>query len=83
LSVCRCRGEERASRVSQEHEEQRARLDRLLGHLRDASRPSAEIAEELQVLLRDLIEDMNQEEATVLNENLLRDDPISISMEAG
>ncbi len=76
-------GEERAARVSQEHEEQRSRFDRLLGHLQDRSLPESQLVQELEVLLRDLIEDMNHEETTVLNEDLLRDDPVSIEMEAG
>jgi hypothetical protein len=76
-------GEERANRVSKEHAEQRARLDRLLTHLQDPARPMAELIEELEVLLRDLLEDMTHEEATVLQEDLLRDDPITINVEAG
>jgi len=76
-------GEERAKRVSREHDEQRARLDRLLAHLQDPERPLAELIEELDVLIRDLLEDMTHEEETVLHEDLLRDDPVTINVEAG
>jgi hemerythrin-like domain-containing protein len=76
-------GEERAKRVSREHDEQRARLDRLLTHLKDSQRPMPELIEELEVLLRDLLEDMTHEEATVLHEDLLRDDPVTVDVETG
>ena len=76
-------GEERARRVDQEHREQRGRMDRLLEHLRDPDRSVHELVEELEVLLRDLLEDMTHEEATVLHEDLLRDDPVAINLEAG
>lgn len=76
-------GEERAKRVSREHEEQRGRLDRLLKHLQDPERPMADLTEELDVLLRDLLEDMTHEEATVLREDLLRDDPVTVDVETG
>jgi hypothetical protein len=76
-------GDERAARVSAEHAEQRQRMEVLLRHLADLDEPAAWIAAELATLVRDLLVDMEHEEQAVLSEDLLRDDPVSIDMEAG
>lgn len=76
-------GEERAARVSAEHAEQRQRMDVILRHLVDLEEPAEWIAAELATLVRDLLMDMEHEDRAVLSEDLLRDDPVAIDLEAG
>ena len=76
-------GEERAARVVKEHREQRQRMEVLLRHLQDPTTHARWIAAELASLVQDLLVDMEHEESAVLSENLLRDDPVGIDVEAG
>jgi hemerythrin-like domain-containing protein len=76
-------GEERAQRVAVEHAEQRERMQALLEHMESPTRSMDQLAEELASLVADLRADMEGEEQAVLSENLLRDDVVSIDLEAG
>jgi iron-sulfur cluster repair protein YtfE (RIC family) len=74
-------GEQRAGKVAREHALQRAQLDRLLDHLRDATRAPAELARELGALVNELEVDMEHEERTALSPSLLRDDVVAVDGE--
>ena len=76
-------GEERANRLAQEHVEQRELFQYILGRLRDTNRPSILLGRELLAFVEVLLEDMQQEEQTVLDADLLRDDVVSIDVETG
>lgn len=76
-------GEERARRVEVEHAEQRERMQALLDHMESPQRSVDQLAEELAALVADLRADMEGEERAVLSEDLLRDDVVSINLEAG
>lgn len=76
-------GEERARRVEVEHAEQRERMQSLLEHMESPERSLDQLAEELAALVADLRADMEGEERAVLSEDLLRDDVVSINLEAG
>jgi iron-sulfur cluster repair protein YtfE (RIC family) len=69
-------GEERVARLLAEHAEQRAELARLLADLRDRARPARELARELRRVAKDLLVDMDHEEATALGADVLHDDPL-------
>jgi iron-sulfur cluster repair protein YtfE (RIC family) len=74
-------GEERAGRLEREHREQRARLDAIVARLQQEA--GAALAADLRGLAREILLDMEHEEKTVLDENLLRDDVITTDVEAG
>jgi hemerythrin-like domain-containing protein len=76
-------GEERAARLEIEHAAQRAQLERLLAELRDASRTGREVAVALHELVSDLVDDMDHEERTLLDERVLHDDPVATDVETG
>lgn len=76
-------GEERAARLDREHRHQRERLDEIMGRLRPEERAGAELAGDLARLVREILLDMEHEEKTVLDENLLRDDVVTTDVEAG
>jgi iron-sulfur cluster repair protein YtfE (RIC family) len=74
-------GAERADRIAREHALQRAQLERLLTHLRDATYAPSELARELDALVSELQVDMEHEERTALSPTLLRDDVIAVDGE--
>lgn len=76
-------GEERAARLSQEHLEQRELFEYILARLRDAERASILLGRELHAFVEALLADMEHEEQTILDENLLRDDVVAIDVETG
>lgn len=83
LRVSDAWGDERAARVEREHREQRAEMERLLGHLRDVRRGARELAQELSDLVNGLVADMEREERAVLDPEVLRDDVIGVRVEGG
>lgn len=76
-------GEERAERLAADHREQRELLGFAVERLRDQTRPPVMIARDLENLVTLLREDMEDEEATLLDERVLRDDVIAIDAETG
>lgn len=64
-------GCERAEQLGADHREQRVLLDYILAGLRDQSRPAAVLAAEWRSLVELLLEDMAQEELTMLERKLL------------
>lgn len=76
-------GEERARRLVEDHREQRALLDFILERLHDSVRPSELVLSDVAGLIDFLREDMEEEERDMLDERVLRDDVVSIEMEAG
>ena len=76
-------GEERASRLTEEHCEQRERLSHFLEKLRDQARPKQHVARDLLELGSWLRRDMEAEEKTALDPDVLRDDIIGIDVETG
>jgi iron-sulfur cluster repair protein YtfE (RIC family) len=76
-------GDERVKRLEDEHREQRALLADHLARLRDPTREGSEVARDI-LLLGDLLRvDMDREEKQSLDPNVLRDDVVSVSAEAG
>ena len=59
-------GRERAEQLGADHREQRELLDYLLDKVRDPSRPAAVLAAEWRSLVELLLDDMAQEELTIL-----------------
>jgi len=76
-------GRERAERLDREHAEQRETLTFALATLEDQSRPAVLIARNLLDLVKLLREDMRDEEDSLLDERVLRDDVIAIDAEGG
>ncbi len=76
-------GKERAAALDHDHKEQRELLAYTLAGLRDYSRPAVMLARSMVDLVRMLREDMDDEERTLLDERVLRDDVIAIDLEAG
>ena len=76
-------GEERVAQLLADHREQREILDLIVKRLRDPERPDALIAEDVSDWVAYLREDMQQEEHDLLDERVLRDDVISVNLEAG
>jgi hemerythrin-like domain-containing protein len=76
-------GEERARRLAVEHREQRERLSRFLEKLHDPKRAKQHVARDLLELGAWLRRDMDEEEATTLDPNVVRDDVIGIDVETG
>lgn len=66
-------GRERAERLDADHREQRELLDYLLEKVRDPSRPAAVLAAEWRGFVELLLDDMAQEELTILERELLED----------
>ncbi len=65
-------GPERIRHLQDEHEEQRADLDRLVDAIRDAAKPQ-DIAAAVHKLVDILKKDIDEEERDYVNEDLLRD----------
>jgi len=63
-----------ADRLRREHREQRELLDFLVRRLEDNARPTSLVVSELHNFAEYLRLDMSHEEATILREDLLRDD---------
>jgi len=61
-------GRARADQLGADHREQRELLDYLLDKVRDRSRPAAVLAAEWRSLVELLLDDMAQEELTILGE---------------
>jgi hypothetical protein len=59
-------GRERAEHLDADHREQRELLNYLLDKVRDPSRPAAVLAAEWRSLVELLLDDMAQEELTIL-----------------
>ena len=74
-------GEERANLLAQEHVEQRELFQYILVRLRDANRASILLGRELLAFVEVLLSDMQQEEQTVLDADLLRDDVVGSDVE--
>ncbi len=72
-------GTDRAARLAAEHRAQRERFGRHLGELVDQSRAPEDVAADLHALAIELLLDMLHEEKTVLDADLLRDDPVENS----
>ena len=66
-------GRERVEQLAADHREQRVLIEYILGGLRDQSRPAAVLSDELHGLVELLLEDMAQEELTILERRLLED----------
>jgi hypothetical protein len=73
-------GEERVARMEAEHAQHRAALEELE---RVAARGGDGLAELVEQLARDLRLDMQEEERSLLHEDLLRDDVINIDQSDG
>jgi hypothetical protein len=76
-------GDERADLVTREHAEQREIFHYILERLRETQRPSVLLAREVETLVDAILVDMGEEERTMLDEDLLRDDVVGINVEAG
>jgi iron-sulfur cluster repair protein YtfE (RIC family) len=76
-------GEERAARLDHDHREQRELLRHVLEKLHDQSRPPVLLARTMLDLVQLLREDMVDEEKTLLDERVLRDDVVAVDVEAG
>lgn len=76
-------GQERAARLDADHREQREVLDLALDGLRDDSRPLRVQARRLRDLVALLRDDMVDEEQTLLDARVLRDDVVGIDVETG
>jgi iron-sulfur cluster repair protein YtfE (RIC family) len=66
-------GRERAEQLDADHREQRELLDYLLDKARDQSRPAALLAADWRSFVELLLDDMAQEERTILESELLED----------
>ena len=76
-------GEERANLLAREHVEQRDQFQYILDRLRDTDRASILLGRELLAFVGVLLADMQREEQTVLDADLLRNDVVGIDMETG
>ena len=76
-------GEERANLLAREHVEQRDLFEYILGRLRDTDQASILLGRELLAFVEVLLADMEHEEQTVLNADLLRDDVVGVDVETG
>jgi hemerythrin-like domain-containing protein len=68
-------GAERAAQLAREHREQRELLEHTLRALQDQTRPTVVLARSLVDLVDLLQQEMAEEEASLLDERVLRDDP--------
>jgi iron-sulfur cluster repair protein YtfE (RIC family) len=76
-------GDERAKLLEDEHREQRQLLADHLERLRDPTREGDQVARDI-LLLGDILRvDMDREESQTLDPNVLRDDVVSVGLEAG
>jgi hemerythrin-like domain-containing protein len=66
-------GRELAEQLDADHREQRELLDYLLGKVRDWSRPATVVAADWRNFVELVLDDMAQEEATILERELLED----------
>jgi hypothetical protein len=69
-------GEERAELLLREHTEQRERFAALLHALQRPCGDPRPLAREVRALVRDLLADMEHEEAELLSPRVLHDDPV-------
>lgn len=69
-------GEERAGRILREHAEQRERFAVLLEALRRPCGNSPDLARGVHDLVGDLLAEMHDEEAAMLDERVVHDDPV-------
>jgi hypothetical protein len=76
-------GEERAAQLDRDHREQRQVLAHCLAAVNDRSRPSVIVARTLIDLVGMLRRDIEEEERLLLDERVLRDDPIGVDVETG
>ncbi len=76
-------GPERADLVLREHAEQRKELEELVVHLRSDEIASEAVGRRILAWIEALRVDMEHEESAVLDPDLLRDDVVSIQLEAG
>ena len=76
-------GSERAARLDHDHTEQRQLIEYALAQLNDHSRPAVLLARSMLDLAKLLRLDMADEEQTLLDERVLRDDVVAIDLEAG
>ncbi len=76
-------GPERARLVLEEHEEQRAEMDALVHELQQPDVSPEVVGRRILAWVEALRVDMQHEERAVLDPDLLRDDVISIGLEAG
>lgn len=76
-------GRERAAALESDHREQRELLQHTLSGLRDPSRPTVALARTMVDLVKLLRDDMREEEQTLLDPRVLRDDVVGIDVEAG
>jgi hypothetical protein len=67
-------GDERAAQLARDHREQRELLEHALRGLQDQTRPAIVLARNLVDLVELLGEDMADEEASLVDERILRDD---------
>lgn len=74
-------GQIRAEQVARDHDWQKAALGRLDDEAKLGS--TAEIVRMVETLAKQIREDIEHEEETVLSPNLLRDDPIAIDQADG
>jgi hemerythrin-like domain-containing protein len=74
-------GDERARLLLREHTDQRHRFEALLADLGNARHGIQDVARRVRRLVSDLRMDMEHEEKTLLDENLLRDDPVVVDEE--
>jgi len=64
-------GRERAEQLDADHREQRELLDYLLDKVRDRSRPATVVAADWRNFIELVLDDMAQEEATILERGML------------
>lgn len=76
-------GSERVARLRADHSRQRCSLSALLTRLRDERRSPEHLAKELLALARRLDRDLLRERREALTANVVRDDVVSIDLEAG
>jgi hypothetical protein len=76
-------GEERAEHLDRDHAEQRELLTHALERVEDPTRPAELLARNLLDLVALLREDMEDEERSLLDERVLRDDVVGIDVETG
>jgi len=76
-------GPERAALLAEDHREQREVLARLIDSLEDPQEPASVLATNLVQFAHHLMQDMEEEEASFVNSNVLRDDVIGIDVEGG
>jgi iron-sulfur cluster repair protein YtfE (RIC family) len=76
-------GVERAELLAKDHREQRELLGDVVAKLRDRHRPPRVVADNVLDLIALLREDMEEEEALLLDPRVLRDDVVGIDVETG